>query len=243
MEVRVQKYLSDKGVCSRREAEELIRRGLVSVNGKILREMGVKVDPEKDKVEVISSRKDKTERKESVIIYKPRGIVSSRIPSEGKTIYELFPQFVKLNIIGRLDKESEGLLLLSNDGVLARAVTGDQHSVEKEYEVRVQEKINSSRLTRSFGEGVELEDGKTLPAKVKILSENSFLVAIKEGRNHQIRRMCEHIRLTAVKLKRLRIGGISLGKLKPGDWRRLEEKEIMGLKNARMDKAQARDYK
>jgi pseudouridine synthase len=237
MEVRVQKYLSDKGVCSRREAEELIRRGLVSVNGKILREMGVKVNPEKDKVEVISSRKDKVERKESVIIYKPRGIVSSRIPSEGKTIYELFPQFMKLNIIGRLDKESEGLLLLSNDGVVARAVTGKEHNIEKEYEVRVQEKINPSRVFRAFSEGVELEDGKTLPAKVKILSENSFRIILKEGRNHQIRRMCEHIRLTAVKLKRLRIGNISLGKLKVGEWRQLEEKEINRLKSARMDKA------
>jgi len=233
MEVRVQKYLSDKGVCSRREAEELIRRGLVSVNGKILKKMGVKVNPEKDKVEVISSHKGKKERKESVIIYKPRGIVSSRIPSEGKTIYELFPQFKKLNIVGRLDKESEGLLLLSNDGVVARAVTGKEHNVEKEYEVKVQEKINSSRLTRLFGEGVELEDGKTLPAKVKVLSENSFLVSIREGRNHQIRRMCEHIRLTAIKLKRLRIGNISLGKLSPGEWRQLEEKEIEKLKNIR----------
>jgi pseudouridine synthase len=230
MEVRVQKYLSDKGVCSRREAEELIRRGLVSVNGKILREMGVKVNPDKDKVEIISSRKGGSEEKESVIIYKPRGIISSRIQSEGKTIYELFPQFLKLNIIGRLDKESEGLLLLSNDGVVARAVTGKEHNVEKEYEVKVQEKINPSRMARIFQEGVELEDGKTLPAKVKVLSENSFRIIIREGRNHQIRRMCEHIRLTAVKLKRLRIGNITLGKLKSGEWRRLEEDEIKKLK-------------
>ena len=230
MNIRVQKYLSDKGVCSRREAEELIRRGLVSVHGKILKEMGVKVDPEKDKVEIISSRGDKTETKTSVIIYKPRGIVSSRIPSEGRTIYELFPQFSKLNIIGRLDKESEGLLLLSNDGVVARAVTGEEHKVEKEYEVKVQEEINPSRITRSFKEGIELEDGKTLPAKVKILGGNTFRVILKEGRNHQIRRMCEHIRLTAVKLKRVRIGNISLGKLKPGEWRRLEENEVKKLK-------------
>jgi pseudouridine synthase len=88
-------------------------------------------------------------------------------------------------------------------------------------------------MARIFQEGVELEDGKTLPAKVKVLSENSFLVTIREGRNHQIRRMCEHIRLTAVKLKRLKIGNISLGKLKSGEWRQLEEKEINRLKNAR----------
>lgn len=233
MNVRVQKYLSDKGVCSRREAEELIRRGLVSVNGKILKEMGVKVDPEKDKVEIISSQTDKKEQKISVIINKPRGIVSSNIPSEGRTIYELFPQFSKLNIVGRLDKESEGLLLLSNDGVVARAVTGEEHKIEKEYEVAVQEEINPSRIIRLFKEGIELEDGKTLPAKVKVLGKNNFRIILREGRNHQIRRMCEHIRLTTIKLKRLRIGNITLGKLKSGEWRRLEEKEVNELKGAR----------
>ena len=239
--MRIQKYLSSKGVCSRREAEDFILRGLVTVNGKIVREMGVKIDPETDRVELNSAGiKDK---KESVAIYKPKGIVSSRISSEGKTIYDLFPQFFKLNIAGRLDKESEGLLLLSNDGVVARAVTGDGHITEKEYEVVVREKINVSQITRLFERGAELSSGrrsakggkdeKTLPAKVKVLNNHVFRVILKEGEKHQIRRMCEYIRLTVVKLKRIRIGDILLGNLGAGDYRFLGDQEVKKFREVR----------
>ncbi|MDP3014928.1 MAG: pseudouridine synthase [bacterium] len=235
-ELRIQKYLSGQGVCSRREAEDFIRRGFVFVNGKVVREMGVKINPETDKVELIikpaggpacAGREDK---KESVIVYKPRGIVSSRIPSEGKTIYDLFPQFSKLNIVGRLDKESEGLLLLSNDGVIARAVTGEEHIMEKEYEVVVREKINASKIIGSFKKGIQLADWKTFPARVRVLNDYTFRVILKEGKNHQIRRMCEHIRLTVVKLKRIRIGNILLGKLDIGGHRLLTNQEVQKLK-------------
>lgn len=231
--MRVQKYLSEKGICSRREAEEFIRRGLVSINGRIVTEMGVKIDPEKDIVELAPSIARGEGRTTSVVIYKPRGVVSSRIRAEGKTVYDLFPQFLRLNIVGRLDKESEGLLLLSNDGVIARAVTGDEHLIEKEYEVTVQEKISPTRLIRLFAEGINLEDGKTLPAKVKVLNENVFRVILKEGRKHQIRRMCEALRLTAVRLKRLRIGSVLLGKMKEGEYRSLTKEEANDLRSVR----------
>ncbi|KKR88820.1 MAG: pseudouridine synthase [Candidatus Wolfebacteria bacterium GW2011_GWA1_44_24] len=231
--IRIQKYLSDQGVCSRREAEDFIRRGLVVVNGKVVKEMGVKINPGTDKVEVVIKSAGKENKKESVIIYKPRGIVSSRIPSEGKTIYDLFPQFSKLNIVGRLDKESEGLLLLSNDGVIARAATGDDHIMEKEYEVAVREKINASQIIRSFEKGIELEDGKTLPAAVKVLNSHTFRVVLKEGRKHQIRRMCEYIHLTVVKLKRVRMGDVLLGNLGVGGHRFLTNQEVQKLRESR----------
>ncbi len=236
MNIRIQKYLSSRGVCSRREAEDFIRRGLVIVNGRVIKEMGVKINPETDKVELVVKSADRENKKESVIVYKPRGIVSSRVPSEGKTIYDLFPQFSKLNIVGRLDKESEGLLLLSNDGVVARAVTGDEHTMEKEYEVVVQEKINTSQIIRLFKKGIDLEDWKTLPARVRVLNNHTFRVILKEGKNHQIRRMCEYIRLTVVKLKRIRTGNILLGKLAVGDYRLLTEQEVQKLREFRLTK-------
>lgn len=233
MNIRIQKHLSSKGVCSRREAENFIRRGLVIVNGKVVKEMGVKINPETDKVELAIKPADKVDKKESVIVYKPRGVVSSRVSSEGKTIYDIFPQFSKLNIAGRLDKESEGLLLLSNDGVIARAVTGEDHIMEKEYEVVVQEKINISKIVDSFKKGIEFAEGKTLPARVMVLNNHSFRVVLKEGKKHQIRRMCESIRLTVVKLKRIRIGSVLLGKLDVGGHRFLTNQEVQKLKESR----------
>ena len=233
MEVRVQKYLSDEGICSRREAEELIRRGLVSINGAVVKEMGVKIDPEKDRVELLREARGREKRSLSVAFNKPRGVVSSRIQTEGKTIYDMEPKLIQLDIVGRLDKESEGLIILSNDGVIARAVTGDDHVTEKEYEVTVQEEISERRLVRSFLEGMDLKDGKTLPARVKVVNKNTFKVILKEGRNHQIRRMCEHIRLTVIKLKRIRVGPVVLHNLKPGEYRPLSEWEVAELRGMR----------
>lgn len=231
--MRIQKYLSERGICSRREAEDFIRRRLVSVNGKIVTEMGVQIDPARDKVALSGRAVSDIGEKRSVIINKPRGIVSSRIPSEGKTIYDLFPEYLDLDIVGRLDKESEGLLLLSEDGVIAKAVTGDKHITEKEYEVTVREKINRGRMDREFSGGMLLEDGLTLPAKVSFLSNHIVRVIIREGRKHQIRRMCDKLNLTIVKLKRLRIGPVKLGNLKSGESRLLSPEEIEALKKAR----------
>ena len=228
--MRIQKYLSDQGICSRREAEEFIRRGLVSVNGKVVTEMGVQIDPGSDSVTLSGRAVSDIGSKRSVIVNKPRGIVSSRIPSEGKTVYDLFPEYLKLDIVGRLDKESEGLLLLSEDGVVAKAVTGDRHITEKEYEVTVREKINRSKMDREFSKGMALEDGVTLPAKVSFSGERIFRVTLREGRKHQIRRMCAKLDLTITKLKRLRIGPVKLGDLKPGESRILSRDEVAALK-------------
>src|SRR3989338_9241943 len=168
--MRIQKYMSEQGIASRREAERLIKEGLVMLNGKVIREMGIQIDPAKDEVKILASAKIKIPQKTSVVFYKPRSIASSRLRNEGKTVYDLLPQFVKLNIIGRLDKASEGLLLLSDDGVIAKAVTGERHSMEKEYLVKVREETNAGRL-KKLEPGIELEDGMTLPVKTKFLDQ------------------------------------------------------------------------
>jgi pseudouridine synthase len=224
--MRVQKYLSQKRILSRREAEDFIKRGLIKVNGKIVSQMGTQIDPDKDEVEVLQEKTEKM----TVAINKPRGIVSSKNIMEGRTVFELFPQFKNLNAVGRLDKESEGLLLLSNDGVVTSIVTGDSHLIEKEYQVEVREKLSQSKIKR-MADGIRIDGKMTLPAKTKILSSYSFSIILKEGRKHQIRRMCDALNLTVVSLKRLRIGNIFLRGIHPGAYKILSEKEVAGLKS------------
>jgi len=224
--MRVQKYLSQKRILSRREAENFIKRGLIKVNGKIVSQMGTQIDPDKDKVEVLQEKIEKM----TVAINKPRGIVSSKNIAEGKTVFELFPQFKNLNAVGRLDKESEGLLLLSNDGVITSVVTGDGHLMEKEYQVEVRENLSPSK-TKRMENGIRIDGKMTLPARAKILNPHSFSIILKEGRKHQIRRMCDALNLTVVSLKRLRIGNIFLRGLAPGTYKILSEKEVADLKS------------
>lgn len=227
--IRIQKHLSEVGIASRRKAEELILAGQVSVNGKVVRELGTQIDPKKDKVEVSQKGKNTLSKSETVIVHKPRDITSSRKQDEGKTIYDLLPQFSHLDIVGRLDKASEGLLLLSNDGVVAKAITGDKHLTEKEYVVTVRENISPNKI-EAMERGIKLEDGMTLPAKAKLLGENQFSIVLREGRKHQIRRMCDYLKLTVTKLKRVRIGEIRLSNLKSGEFRILKNNEVESLK-------------
>ena len=212
--MRIQKYLSQQGILSRRETENYIRRRLIKLNGKIVTTMGVLIDPVKDKVEVLSFGVAQ-DKKMTVAVYKPRGIVCSRNTDEGKTIFQLFPQFNHLNVVGRLDKESEGLLLLSNDGVVTAKMTGENHLVEKEYEVTVREPVMPNHL-KKMEMGMMLDGKKTLPAKATRLSRNSFSLILREGRNHQIRRMADAVHLTVEKLVRVRIGDITLSGLTSG---------------------------
>ncbi|MEK7582097.1 MAG: pseudouridine synthase [Patescibacteria group bacterium] len=226
--MRVQKYLSEQGLLSRREAEAYIRAGKILINDKIAL-IGAKIDPAKDNVKIVGGADNQFAGKKTVIINKPRGIVSSRVKSEGKTVYDLFPQYENLHITGRLDKESEGILLLTNDGVLAKKITGAEHEIEKEYRVSVRENVQDSQL-RAMGEGLRLRDGMTLPAKTRRISRREFFLVLKEGRNHQIRRMADKVRLTIVRLVRTRIGTIILGKIKEGTARELNQKEVLSLK-------------
>ncbi len=232
----VQKYLVQQGICSRREAEAFLREGLITVNGK----KAIPGVPIKDTdIVILSPRaKQQLDAKTTVAIYKPRGVVCSigKDTNEdgaqaGPAVFDILPQFKKLNIVGRLDKDSEGLLLLSNDGLITKAITGDTHEVEKEYAVTVQEHVSNAKLA-PFAEGLTLQDGPTLPAEAHATSKHSFNIIIREGRNRQIRRMCGKVGLTVLELKRIRIGNIQLGSIKPGDYRKLTQEEINSLKSA-----------
>lgn len=214
MTIRIQKYLSQQKIYSRREAEELIKRGLIKVNGK-LATIGQAINPEKDEVEIIGQ----TNKKVTLAFYKPRGVISDQQKIDGQL----------LNTVGRLDKESEGLILLSNDGTVTAAVTSNKHTTEKEYEVTTQEKLSLSKI-KKMETGIVLEDGPTLPAKIRPVSNRTFVIILKEGRNHQIRRMAAALHLTAIKIKRVRIGNVKLGSLKTEEYRLLTVDEISRLK-------------
>ena len=227
--MRVQKYLSQKGIMSRREAERAIDGGRIRINGKINKEMGVLVVPGKDIVEVISGVSEAGEEKITVVVYKPRGVVCSENSREGKTIFEAFPQYQNLNIVGRLDKDSEGLILLSNDGVVTSVVTGEEHLVSKEYVVTVREEL-TPRDIRKMEEGIFIDGEKTLPARGELLGPHKFSLILREGRTHQIRRMTDFLRLTVERLVRTRVGPITLAGLGSGASRILTKEEVANLK-------------
>ena len=228
--------MSERKILSRRETEAYILKDLIKVNGEIVRDLGRQVDPAKDKVEIVDSpsknnhRNRTHDRKITIAFNKPRGIVSSKSRSEGKTIFDLVPQFADLNAVGRLDKESEGLILLSNDGVVTSAVTGDDHKVEKEYEVSTREPLKERHI-RIMARGMKIDNEEhTLPAKVELLSDHAFKIILKEGKRHQIRRMCSALNLTITNLRRTRIGNIFLLGISAGRYKTLSDKETERLK-------------
>jgi len=224
--MRIQKYCSENGICSRREAEDYIKRGLIKVNGKVVRELGTQIDPLKDKIQLIAARTNASNsQKMTVLCYKPRGYTCSKSRTEGPSVFSLFPEWAHLNTVGRLDKASEGLLLLSNDGRITKVVTGIDHKIEKEYEVDVREEVTKDKL-RLFDIGVMIDDIKTLPAKTKFLGPHRFIIILREGRKHQIRRMTDVVQWTVTKLKRVRIGPFTTRGLEPGMGRVLNEKEV-----------------
>lgn len=222
--------MSEKKILSRRETEDYLLRGLIKINGEVVTKLGTQIDPAKDKIEVLRPSNKALPNKETVAINKPRGIVSSKSDIEGKTIFDLFPQFSSLNAVGRLDKESEGLILLSNDGVITSAVTGDDHKIEKEYEVSTHEGIKERHM-KIMERGMQIDDETTLPTKTEIISDHNFKIILKEGKRHQIRRMCAALGLTVTDLRRIRIGNIYLKGIKSGQYRALSYEEVEKLKS------------
>jgi 23S rRNA pseudouridine2604 synthase len=227
--VRIEKYLSDQGICSRREAKKFIEEGLVFLN-KVKVQAGDKLDPKKDLLELDSKVQKAQEEKISVLVYKPRGVLSSKDEGVGKTIFDVFPQFKHLNTIGRLDKESDGLIILSNDGILTKAITGKDHLIEKEYIVKVRENVTPSMMTK-MSQGMKLEDGWTLPAQARKIGDHSFSITLKEGRKHQIRRMSNACKLTVNALTRIRIHTIQAPQMLPGNFKKLTKEQVQDIKN------------
>jgi len=223
-EMRLQKFLSRAGICSRRKGEEYIKAGWVKVNGKIVTELGVKVDPEQDAVEVDSD----AIRSDSTPIYialnKPRGYVSSCHQQNEKIVLDLLDISERVYPVGRLDKDSTGLLLLTNDGRLHHRISHPSFNHEKEYEVTVDKPLREGAL-RKLAKGLPMMGTRTRPARVKRISARQFRIVLQEGKNRQIRRMVRKVGNQVVDLKRVRIANIELASLPPGRWRHLAAKE------------------
>jgi pseudouridine synthase len=222
--MNLQKYFSGQKIMSRRETERAILKGKIKVNGEVVKNLATQINHEKDQIEVIG-----LEEKTTILFNKPRGISSSKVEAESKNIFDLLPQFKYLNAIGRLDKESNGLILLSNDGILTNIITGQDHVIEKEYLIEVREQLNQSKMN-ALSQGMILSDGPTLPAKAEMLDDHTFSIVLKEGRNHQIRRMADRVKLTVLNLKRVRIGSLELGNIPVGGFRQATKEEIQGFK-------------
>ncbi|MFA5104905.1 MAG: pseudouridine synthase [Candidatus Margulisiibacteriota bacterium] len=227
--IRLQKYLSQCGVASRRAAEKMIDEGLVCINRR-LATIGESIDPEKDLVTV----KGKAVKPQSFHIYialnKPRGYISSCSSSQGACLTDIVKIERKFFPVGRLDKESEGLILLTDDGELANRITHPRYGCEKEYEVTCAEELKAEEL-KEFRHGIMLEDGKTKPCKIRPAGENKYSIIISEGKKRQIRRMFQHFGKKVIRLKRTRIKGFRLGSLGTGQWRTLSGSEILELRS------------
>jgi 23S rRNA pseudouridine2605 synthase len=231
--VRLQKYLADCGVASRRAGEKLIREGRVFVNGTAVRELGTKVDPAHDRVAVDNSPV-REQRKHYVALHKPRGYLCSRSdPLRRQTVGDLLPkEWQALHPVGRLDLDSEGLLFLTNDGAFTLRLTHPRYGVRKVYEVVVEGRVEARQLAVLL-RGV-LHDGERLTARrVLVRSANNTTshleIELSEGRNREVRRMMEVLGLTVTRLKRVSIGAIKLGELPAGRWRTLTPAEVKSL--------------
>jgi 23S rRNA pseudouridine2605 synthase len=234
MQERLQKILARAGVASRRKAEELIVAGRVAVNGAVVTELGAKADPARDRVTLDGKPLQFPTAPLYLLLHKPAGYVTTLSDPQGRpTVMELL-KGVKERVfpVGRLDYNTEGLLLLTSDGEWANRLAHPRHEIDKEYLVKVRGMVTDLQVKR-LADGVELEDGKTAPATVRLggaSEKNSWLtVAIHEGRYRQVRRMCEAVGLFVVKLKRVRYGTVELGELKPGEFRPLTPPEAAAL--------------
>lgn len=225
---RLEKVMAQSGLSSRREAKDLIKTGKVMVNGKTIREPGFGIIPEKDVIEM----KGVTQQKEALLFYKPRGIETSKTSPESKDIHDKFPQFAHLAPVGRLDKDSEGLIILSNDGVLAKMITGENSTIEKEYKVTVREDVMPAVLSK-MEKGIMIEGSPTLPCVAKKLSRNEYSITLREGRKHQVRRMANACQMTVTKLVRIRIGDLKIGSMTTGHFKKLPESAINQLKRSK----------
>jgi pseudouridine synthase len=252
MEQRLQKLISAAGVASRRHAEDLIAAGKVTVNGQVITELGSKADPDKDHIKVngkLINPQLQSREKIYVLLNKPKAYLSSvSDPEDRPLVTELLPPSLgRLHPVGRLDFNTEGLLLLTNDGDFTNFVTAARNRIEKVYEVKVKGVPTESGIER-LRRGVVLDDGtRTAPAKITKLDETKtnawYEVLLHQGRNQQVRRMFEVIGHSVLKLRRVRIGFLHDENLKPGQWRFLSPAEVRRLtkpKSAAPAKAQKR---
>lgn len=235
--MRLQKYLAGAGIASRRACEEIIRAGRVQVNG-VTAEVGASVEPGEDRVTLDGKPVEHAEKLVVALLYKPRGVVStSEDPQQRRTVQEYVKDIPeRLYNVGRLDLNSEGLLIMTNDGELAYHLTHPKFRMDKTYYC-VCDGILSAAQQAKLVNGVDLSDGMTAPARVEhvrvtVDGNTSFLITIHEGRNRQVRRMMEAVDHQTLRLKREKFGPLSLGEMRPGDCRVLTDAEVSALRKS-----------
>ncbi len=246
--IRLQKFLADNGVASRRKSEDLIIRGKVKVNGHPA-SVGDKVDPDKDIVTVSGERIEKNDSGHIyIMLNKPRGYVTTMQDEMGrKCVAELVLDVDgRIYPVGRLDRESEGLLLFTDDGEFANMMTHPSMHISKTYRVTVRPGADEEQLV-ALSSGVMVDGQKTMPASIQVLSEGTdrsvLQITIHEGRNRQIRKMCEATGLDVIRLKRTSIGSLKLGMLQPGQHRELKKEEVAALKRSAQKAKQSNELK
>lgn len=222
--VRLQKYLSDAGVCSRRKGEDYIRQGRIKVNGNLVSQLGTKVDPHRDRVVVDGRPVRPTGKKIYIALNKPKGYITSCHHGGRQVVVDLIDLKQRVFPVGRLDKDTTGLLLLTNDGRLHHRLSHPSFDHEKEYEVTAERPVADGVL-RQLADGVLLKGVRTRPARVKRLSGRRFRMVLQEGRNRQIRRMLLKVGHEVIRLKRIRMANIHLGDLPNGAWRFITPEE------------------
>lgn len=232
--IRLQKYLSQCAVASRRKSEELILAGKVKVNGKVAG-LGDKINPKRDTVTVSGKKIVSSKKHYYIMLHKPRGFITTMEDEMGRKCVAQLVKDVGARVypVGRLDKDSEGLLIMTNDGDFANYLTHPSKHVPKTYRVTVRPSISDEQLIK-FNEGIEIDGRMTAPADAHIIDKSADRVVLEvilyEGRNRQIRKMCDALGLEVARLKRTHIGSIKLGMLPQGKWRELTEDEVHKLK-------------
>jgi 23S rRNA pseudouridine2605 synthase len=230
--MRLAKYLAHAGVASRRAAEELVRAGRVTVGGEEARDPARDVDGS-EPVAVDGRPVAGAEERVVYAVHKPAGVVSTARDTHGRpTVVELVPAEQRLYPVGRLDADATGLLLLTNDGELANLLTHPRHEVPRTYRVTVANPPLSGDAVDRLRRGVELDDGRTAPARARRLAPDAIELTIREGRNRQVKRMCAAVGHPVKRLERIRFGPLRLGELEPGRHRRLEPAEVQRLRRA-----------
>lgn len=232
---RLQSVLSHAGVASRRHAAELIELGKVSVDGQVVRERGFRIDPAKHEITVNGRAIPKSSGKFYFLFNKPKGVITTVTDTHGRRkVMDYFPGIkVRLFPVGRLDKDTTGLLIVTNDGDMAHRLTHPSFEIDKEYEAVVLGQVLQRDISR-IESGVRIEEGMTSPCRIRLLgmvaAGSRYGIIIHEGRKRQIRRMFESVGAKVLELKRVRYAGLTLGKLKEGEYRVLTSKEVSALK-------------
>ncbi len=231
--VRLQKFLAAAGAASRRRSEDLIRAGRVAVNGTIIREMGVRIQPGRDAVSLDGRPVAPADGDVYILLNKPPGYITSCRQPGRKIVLDLVQVPGRIFPVGRLDADSTGLLLLTSDGPLHHRLSHPSFEHEKEYRIRVDRPV-SDEILQKLAAGVRLDDGyHTRPAGVTRVSSDTFFMTLREGRNRQIRRMAASVNRVVTDLCRIRMGPIRLGNLPPGKWRHLNSRETARLRSCR----------